>query len=233
MNLFGRAKKAAPKKDPLDEIHNLNGQLENMQKIIMKHKASSAVHRKNAVAYGKIPAKKRDAQLELARYKQAMNTVATMEGQYDNLYKTKDTIESALRTTQIIKVTESAANTLKTLQKEVDPDKVSDMMDDIEESTAHIEESASMLGRQMGPVIDDDDLMGELAALEEEELTMAALEGAAPLPSVVPVDAAQAHVFDAMPSVPAAMPSAPVAMPTAASAEEAAQLAALEAEMMA
>jgi hypothetical protein len=231
MNLFGRAKKAAPKKDPLDEIHDLNEQLENLQKTIKKQQASSAVHRKNAIQYGKIPNKKREAQRELSRYKQVMDSVSTMEGQYDNLYKIKVTIESALRTTQVVKTMERQVTELKGYQKELDPDKVADTMDDLEESMAHIEEAANVLARGSGPVMDEDDLTNELALLEQEQEAMAAWEGAAPLPSVVPADAAQAHVFNAMPSVPAAMPSAPVAMPTAASAEEAAQLADLEAEM--
>jgi hypothetical protein len=201
-------------------------------KVIKKMSEQSAVHRKKAVQLGKIPSKKEQARLELQRFKDVEKQIRTTEGQYDRLYNMKSAMESALRTTQIVKVQESANAQLKELTKNIDIDKVEDMAAEFEDNAQLLDDVNATLARPMGPVMDDDELMEELAQLEREDLASADTDA---IPTGAAVEVPDS-VFAGMASVPSTLPlpSVPTAAPATATAEksdEEKQLAALMAEM--
>ena len=132
----------------------LEAKLEQEIKLIKKHGKSedkkaalSALKRKKAI-------EKKLAQID--------STLTTIDFQ-------RDALENAHTNSEVVKVMDVAARSLKDIQKNVNVDKVEDMLDSIKESSLVTEDICSALSAAAKSEFDEDDLLKELEELEQED----------------------------------------------------------------
>lgn len=176
MNLFGKKKTNVT--TPIQAIQILKDTLETMEKreaylekqiVLLTNDAKKAMSTKNK-----------------PKALHCLKKRKLLQKQLDSIFNTKLNLD-----TQIIALTQAVTNTdvIKsiTIGKEVlknakaDPDKVADVMDELEETLAEVDEITDVMSRPIGQV-DEDELLEELEReLAETDLT----EKVVSLPSTV------------------------------------------------
>ncbi len=99
--------------------------------------------------------------------------VAQMQQQSFNLEQTSFAISTAKESAEVVKTMQQATVDLKAEYKSFNVDKVEDVQDDLDDLLQEAEEINEVMGRGVGAgaeVVDDDDLLEELAALDELDL---------------------------------------------------------------
>jgi len=166
MNLFGKKKTITP--TPIQAIQSLKDTLQTMEKreeylekqiTLLTNDAKKAINQKNK-----------------PKAVHCLKKRKLIQKQVDSIFNTKLNID-----TQIIALTQAVTNSdvIKsiTIGKEAlknskaDPDKVADVMDELEETLAEVDEITDVMSRPIGQTVDDDELLDELEReLEEERL---------------------------------------------------------------
>lgn len=164
MNLFGKKKK--PVVNPNSAIHQLQETIDTLDKREQHLTKQMTDLRKQAANVLKKKNKKRALYL--------MRRAKICEKQIDNVCSMKlnlevqiSTLTQAVTNTDVYKAISSGRDALKGLETKVNPDTIADVIDDIDENMANVEEIAEIMGRPIGNVEDDDELLAEL---EEDEL---------------------------------------------------------------
>ena len=143
----------------------------------------------------------------------------SLEGQLSRVQQTIMALESVSRQQLFVAAQQAGAAALKANMAVAGPDKVADVMDDLDDVTAQVHEVQERLGQSTGDQ-DDEELLAELGALSVEEDELAALQAEPALPSV-PTKA---------PVLKPAQPAGRAAAAKGTTAEEDAEFEALQAE---
>ena len=132
----------------------LESKLEEEMKLIKKHGKSD--NKKEALS-----ALKRKKAIE-RKLSQIDSTLTTLEFQ-------KDALENAHTNSEVVKVMDVAAKSLKDIQKNMNVDKVEDMLDSIKDSSVMSEDISTAISSAIKSEFDEDDLLKELESLEQED----------------------------------------------------------------
>jgi hypothetical protein len=163
MNLFGKKKNQVSTFQPAEAIQKLQTTLTLLEKREQHLEIQVANFKKDAVNALK------NKQKSKALYNLKKSKI--YEKQMTSIFNTKLNIE-----TQIAAISQASINNdtisamkigrdvLVQSEKTIDPEKVADVMDELEEKLVGIDEVAEAMGRSIGPPVDEDELLRELEA---------------------------------------------------------------------
>jgi len=195
--------------------------LDKRQKLLEKRIADEEEDAKRRVAAGD----KRGALMSLKRKKM-------LETELENLMNSRMTLEQQINSLEAAQMNQIAVaalahgvNVHKQLNKQIDADRVDQLMEDLQEQQELQDEIAQVMssGNRIG---DDEDLMKELEALESQQQDEL-LIGASNVPSG-PVASASKQAVKAAPAVASAAQAASSSARSSLTEEEEAELAALQ-----
>ncbi|CAD5219070.1 unnamed protein product [Bursaphelenchus okinawaensis] len=180
-NLFSKKKEAAPStQDALQTLRNTEEMLLKKQEFI-ENKIDEL---KKARQHG---TKNKRLALTALRNKKKLEKQQEMnDGMLNRIQHQKETLENAATNAEVLQVLAGSAKALKGAHNNMDVDKVHDLMEDIAEQQEVASEIAEAISNPVGMSdFDDDELLAELEALEEEDLDKQLLEaGPAPVADV-------------------------------------------------
>jgi len=213
-NLFGKKEKPVNPEDAIQRLKESEEMLEKKSKYledqITKELQTAKMHgTKN----------KRAALNALKRKKRFEQQLTQIDGTLTTIEFQREALQNARANGEILKTMQTASKAMKHVHKDLDIEKVEDVMDDIEEQQQIASEISDAISRPVagfGMEYDDDDLMNELEELEQEGLDEELLNvGSQPVPNV------------SLPTVPTTVPAVPT-QPRTVSKEEDDDLAELE-----
>lgn len=172
MNLFGFGKKGqqAPKKTqstPQDAIALLDSKIETLYKRDQFLNTKVQMCRREALEKKK-KNDKTGALIALKKSNRYQEETKKLQGTIMNLENQKMALESATVNADVIKVLDSTNQTLKRALDDVTPEKVDEVIEDMEEVRDHQDQISEALTRNTEDMFDDEDLLAELDGLEEE-----------------------------------------------------------------
>jgi len=167
--MFGAKKPKAPMPTLTDNISNVDGRADSVQKKVDKLDTELKKYSKQMKGMKNGPAKNLVKQRALRVLKQKK----TYEGQLGNLQQQSFNMEqqnfamSTLKDTQdTVNVMKQTAKTMKKEFKKINVSEVEDLQDDMEDLLEDASEIQEVLGRSYGaPEMDEEDLEAELEAL--------------------------------------------------------------------
>jgi myosin heavy subunit len=114
------------------------------------------------------------AKRHLLNARRLQNQIAKFEGMRDNLETVQNALESAAITKTIHSTMAVGSNALKSVKTELDPDKLADLTDELQENTQVLEEATNLISQPIGndPGLDldvDNDMADLLAEMDDEE----------------------------------------------------------------
>lgn len=130
---------------------------------------------------------KRMALQALKRKKMYEKQLQQVDGTLSTLEYQRESLENATSNVEVLSTMEHAAKALQAAHKQIDVDKVHDMMDDIAEHAQMVDEISDILAKSnnLNYDIDEDELLAELEELEQEDLNEELLKIAPPPVDVV------------------------------------------------
>lgn len=218
--LFGKKKEDVPAPNqPSDAVTKMREQEQAMEKrmaFLQKKIDDEVLAAKTKAKAGD----RRAAMMALKKKKTYEQQQAQLADQQFNLSNQVQMIESAQMMKAQVEALNLGRDQMKAMQKEIDVDQVDELMDELRDVADDMEDIQSAMQQPFGAglEIDEDELGAELDALEEDlldERLVSLDQPTGPLP--------------AAPDAP--LPTAPAPAPEAATDDEAAELAALEAEI--
>lgn len=123
---------------------------------------------------------KRAALQALKRKKRLEQQLTQIDGTLSTIEFQREALENSHTNTEVLKNMGFAAKAMKKVHDNMDINKIDDLMDDINEQQDVAREISEAISGPFGEMYDEDELMAELAELEQEDLE----ESAAELPSV-------------------------------------------------
>jgi hypothetical protein len=162
--------KPEPKVDVVQVIQNNKNTIHLLHKKIVHSekrmndeidKAKQCLKRKN----------KSKAMIHLKRKKMLEKQINNLHGQIMNLEQQSISLEGLTMNQQVVNTMKITSNTMKRMNKEMDVDKVDNLVSNIQDHMDDIEEVNQVLSTPIGDVglMDDDELLAELEGLENEE----------------------------------------------------------------
>jgi len=210
MNLFGKAKTAAPAapsaKDSIMTLKNTLDTLEKRQTHLEK-KIEAQLQEAKAKSAKK---DKKGALFCLKRKKMYEAEVNKIQGAQMTLTQQIMSLESASINMEVFKGMKTGANAMKRIHGEMNVDKVDDIMEEINGTMDTANEISQVISQPIGDQLDEDDLLNELNELQEEELESKMLDVSVP---------AAATTVPAVPSMPDAPTETILSFPTAPEGE--------------
>ncbi|OWF35209.1 Charged multivesicular body protein 4b [Mizuhopecten yessoensis] len=172
---------------PQQAIQNLS----EVQEMLMKKSAflEKKIEGELATAKKNGTKNKRVALQALKRKKRFEKQLANIDGTLSTIEFQREALENASTNTEVLRVMGFAAKAMKSAHKDMDVDKVHDVMDEIAEQQDVANEISEAISNPVG-FGEDDDLLAELEDLEQEQLDEQLLdvgpigEGLVDLPSV-------------------------------------------------
>ncbi|CAI4229237.1 unnamed protein product [Auanema sp. JU1783] len=167
-NVFGKKQEPAPTtQDAIQKLREQEEMLIKKQDFLEK-KCQEEVS--NARQHG--TKNKRLALQALTRKKQHEKQLKHIDGVLQTIEFQREALENASMNAEVLNVMGSASKALKAAHNNMDIDKVHDLMEDIAEQQDVANEIAEAISSAPGfdRGIDEDELMAELEALEQEEL---------------------------------------------------------------
>lgn len=113
---------------------------------------------------------KRAALQALKRKKRLEQQLAQIDGTLSTIEFQREALENSHTNTEVLKNMGFAAQAMKKVHKELDVDKIDDLMLDINEQRDMAEEISQAISGGFGETYDEDELMAELEELEQEDL---------------------------------------------------------------
>jgi hypothetical protein len=175
MNFFGRKKQAAPVKRASPSQPNVSTALASITSMKttctnLEKRQAFLVTKADAELKEAAMRKKRGdingAKLHLKRKLMYDKQVGTLAAQHMNLEQQILSLENLSVSADVVSVMEKGQAVMQNLAKKNDPDKVDEMMADIQDNLAAADEVSNILGQQLDTT-DDADLMAELDELDE------------------------------------------------------------------
>lgn len=244
MRLFGRKKEEPAGPTAGGNVKLTDAIMANREAVATLEKRQALIEKKIAdqLEEAKARARAKDKNggiLALKKKKMLENELTTLQNSRMTLEQQILSLESSQ--TQAIAVTALATGVQaqKTMNTQLNVDKLDELMEDLQEQQDMQNEISNVLATG-APMMDEDELLGELEEMEAAELEKTMLDtspiptqdmpGAASLPNPAarPAAAASAGSYSAF---PASAPPPSAQNPPGLSEDEAAQLAALQAEL--
>eukprot|EP00753_Platysulcus_tardus_P008101 PLAT15622.1.p1 GENE.PLAT15622.1~~PLAT15622.1.p1 ORF type:complete len:246 (+),score=138.66 PLAT15622.1:47-739(+) len=230
MHLFGKAKRGPT---TAETISKLRGTLDTLERreLHIQNKIKAALNDAKKKSAAK---DKRGAIFCLKRKKMYEAEIEKIGGARMTLESQIMSLESATVNMETFKAMRAGAAAMKDVHGKMTVDKVDDMMEDISEEMAVADEISRAIAGPMMDVEDDDELLEELARMEEEDLEVTLMAApSVPTTAVAAPAVAAPDVGLALPEVPTtALPSGVEISGGDVDEEEMAALRALEASMM-
>lgn len=113
---------------------------------------------------------KRAALQALKRKKRLEQQLTQIDGTLSTIEFQREALENSHTNTEVLKNMGFAAKAMKQVHENMDIDKIDDLMADITEQQDVAREISDAISRPFGDEFDEDELMAELAELEEAEL---------------------------------------------------------------
>lgn len=188
MSLFGKifgGKKQEPPANTQDSIQKL----QDTEELLIKKQAFLEAKIKEEITTAKKhgTTNKRMALQALNRKRQHEKNLSHIDGVLQTLEFQRQALENASTNAEVLNVMGSASKALKAAHNNMDIDQVHDLMEDIAEQQEVANEISEAISNPVGfgNAVDDDELMAELEALEQEELDKQLIE-AQPAPVSLP-----------------------------------------------
>jgi len=165
--IFGKKKEVAPStQETLQKLSETEDVLRKKQGYLeQKMDAEMVTVKKNMAG------NKRVALQALRRRKQCEKQLGQLDGVLNTLQHQKYSLENASVNAEVLQVLGNSAKALKGAHNNMDIDQVHELMEDIAEQQEVANEIANAISNPVGlQMEDDDDLLAELATLEEEEI---------------------------------------------------------------
>lgn len=145
---------------------------------------------------------KNAAKMHLRRKAQFEKQMEASERNYFTVQQQIINLENVTATAQTVNAMRQAARAQQQIMRDHNVEKVEDLMEDLQETNANMEEIQTALDTTLGGTAEfDEGIEDELAALEEEELNRDLLRPAE-VPSRQPVAAQKKEEVFALPNVP-------------------------------
>ncbi|XP_033754249.1 charged multivesicular body protein 4c-like isoform X1 [Pecten maximus] len=182
---------------PQDAIQKLS----EVQEMLMKKSAflEKKIDGELATAKKNGTKNKRVALQALKRKKRYEKQLTNIDGTLSTIEFQREALENASTNTEVLKVMGVAAKAMKAAHKDMDVEKVHDVMDEIADQQEVANEISEAISNPVGfgEDVDEDDLLAELEDLEQEELDEQLI-------NIGPIS----EGLDDLPSVPTAEPKA-------------------------
>lgn len=171
--LFGNKKPTplAPSK-AIEKLNETVSLLEKRETHLDKQIASLKEQAKNCVQQNN----KNRAILFLKKAKLLEKELDSIIGQKFNLETQISALTQAITNTHTITALKASKDSLSGLESKIDPDKVGDTMDEISDNISRLDEVSDAMSRPLGAVMDEDELLKELADMSINETTTAKKE---------------------------------------------------------
>jgi charged multivesicular body protein 4 len=206
MNLFGKKKPvAAPPSDPTPVIIRLRETLETLDKreVHLQKKIKGQLLEAKAKSQSK---DKKAALFALKRKKMYEGEINKINGARMTLEQQVIALEGSNMNYQTFRAMQTGADAMKAARGQLDVDEVDTVMDDIQEEMDIADQISDAIARPAEGIFDDDDLLAELNAMEEEAIDSTLLDVpsipqriSTPTPIVAPVPS-QNVVFPVAPN---------------------------------
>ena len=209
--LFGKKEQKVAGAEPLQQISNLQQREQELEKKARQLEKIKQSYHENAI--GQKAKGNNNVALQFLKKEKLIETeLASVNNMLLSIIQQRSALEQALINTQTLQVLHVAQNTIKMQQTEWSPDRVANLMDDIDETKAVAREINSLIESSCKMDISDE----ELLALAEPEAGLAA-SGSHKMPEAS-ADASQApgsQVLDELAALAAlaALPASGVQMP--------------------
>lgn len=167
-NLFGKKEKAVSPEETIQKLKDSEDMLNKKSEYLEQQIEKSL---KEAKMYG--TKNKRQALQSLKKKKRFEQQLQQIDGTLTTIEFQREALQNARANAEILKTMQSGAKAMKTVHKDMDIDKVEDVMDEIEDQTAIAGEISDAISRPIagyGMDADEDDLLAELEELEQEGL---------------------------------------------------------------
>ncbi|KAJ8010214.1 hypothetical protein DPEC_G00072680 [Dallia pectoralis] len=113
---------------------------------------------------------KRAALQALKRKKRLEQQLTQIDGTLSTIEFQREALENANTNTEVLKNLSYAAKAIKGVHQNIDLDKIDSLMQDITEQQEVAQEICDAISHSFGDTFDEDELLAELAELEQEEL---------------------------------------------------------------
>lgn len=226
MNLFGR-KKAAPEPpkpqvhSTLDSIAILENHMQTLTKQLEFNEKKLDLFHKNALECKK-KGDTNGAKMWVKRKMAAQASINRSYAMIENIETQKSALQEQAMNAQQISVLAATTATMKYNQAQISVEKVDEVRADFEEAMSDHQQMNDELSQVWGSsAVDDDDLIRELDALDDEieDSTLHATPAAAaPVAPAAAAPVAPAPARPLVPSLPSAPSTVPVVAPSAPTA---------------
>lgn len=166
--LFGGSSSKSPVPDANHGLQQLEEKAEMMRKKIAH--LSNQIQTQENLARKYATTDKAKALSALKQKKKYEEQLRVSEGTLDNLENQKDMLENASSNAAVLKTMAETARIVKKEHEKLDINKIEDIVDEVREQKELSEEIANILSQNTTKVADDDELLKELASLEQEQL---------------------------------------------------------------
>ncbi|GMT15075.1 hypothetical protein PFISCL1PPCAC_6372 [Pristionchus fissidentatus] len=179
MSLFGKIF-GGKKQEPVPTTQESIQKLLDTEELLMKKQAflEAKIKEEVATAVKHGTKNKRLALHALNRKRQHEKGLQHIDGVLQTLEFQRQSLENASTNAEVLNVMGAASKALKAAHNNMDIDNVHDLMEDIAEQQEVANEIADAISNPIGfgNAVDDDDLLAELEALEQEEIDKQLLE---------------------------------------------------------
>ena len=177
INIFGKSKQqSALSQTTINKnIANTISVITNLkEKVDLLEKRNNFITKQkdNAILEAKQKLEKKDkngAMLSLKKKKQFEDEIAKNQAIQLTLESQIYALESANMQKAVIDALELGNNSIKQINKDINPDKIDELMDDIQEQTDNSNAINQALSQNLQQVYDDPDLLAELEQLDAEK----------------------------------------------------------------
>eukprot|EP01038_Epipyxis_sp_PR26KG_P007812 gene7812-10610_t len=168
MNLWGKKKEKAAAPNPPQAVETINMLKQNLS-LLEKREEHLAKKVETALAEAKQKSLKKDkngALFALKRKKMLEAEITKLQGTRITLDSQILSLENASINIETFKAFKAGNNEMRRIRGDLDADKIEDIMDEIEEEKDIQDTISSAMARPMNDILEDDDLLAELAELE-------------------------------------------------------------------
>ncbi|XP_029385145.1 charged multivesicular body protein 4c isoform X2 [Echeneis naucrates] len=153
---------------PQEAIHKLRETEEMLTK--KQEYLEKRIEQEIAIAKKHGTKNKRAALQALKRKKRLEQQLTQIDGTLSTIEFQREALENSHTNTEVLKNMGYAAKAMKQVHENMDIDKIDDLMQDITEQQDVAQEISEAISRPFGETFDEDELLAELAELEQEDL---------------------------------------------------------------
>ncbi|TRY90301.1 hypothetical protein DNTS_017531 [Danionella cerebrum] len=160
-----RSRSAPSPREAIDRLRETEAMLTKKQEYLESRiQQEILVAKKNGIK------NKRAALQALKRKKRFEQQLTQIDGTLSTIEFQREALENSTTNTEVLKNMGYAAKAIKAVHQNIDLDKIDSLMQDITEQQEVAQEISDAIAKPFGDQFDEDELLAELAELEQEEL---------------------------------------------------------------